>query len=83
MEKSKLIKGIDVHHKFWLLPEIKLLDGTKQRPLSYEADFVFWDIKANRRRVIDCKGVRTQAYLLKKKLFNFMYQGMYELEETI
>lgn len=35
---------------------------------TYRADFVFWDIKLHRRRVIDVKGVKTPAFIIKQKL---------------
>jgi hypothetical protein len=35
---------------------------------TYRADFVFWDVKEGRRRVIDVKGVQTPLFKLKKKL---------------
>jgi hypothetical protein len=35
---------------------------------TYKADFVFWDIKLRRRRVIDVKGMKTPVFRLKQKL---------------
>lgn len=39
-----------------------------QRPVRYIADFVYVDVKTGTPQVIDCKGVRTKEYLIKKKM---------------
>lgn len=39
-----------------------------QRPVRYIADFVYVDAKTGTPQVIDCKGVRTKEYLIKKKM---------------
>jgi hypothetical protein len=36
---------------------------------TYRADFVYFD-RAKRRHVVDCKGVRTKEYIIKKKLMH-------------
>ena len=36
---------------------------------TYRADFVYFD-RAKRRHVVDCKGVRTKDYVIKKKLMH-------------
>jgi hypothetical protein len=56
----------------------EVCDVEMQRPYSltvngllvatYRADFVFWDIQARRRRVIDVKGAMTPVFRLKQKL---------------
>jgi hypothetical protein len=35
---------------------------------TYRADFVFWDVKEGRRRVIDVKGMVTPLFKLKKRV---------------
>jgi len=35
---------------------------------TYRADFVFWDVKEGRQRVIDVKGMQTPLFKLKKKV---------------
>jgi hypothetical protein len=34
----------------------------------YRADFVFWDVKEGRQRVIDVKGMQTPLFKLKKRV---------------
>jgi hypothetical protein len=56
MKVGEISKPI-VHYVFQLIPE-----------LSYEADFVYFDYNLKAFIVEDTKGVRTQAYKMKKKL---------------
>lgn len=35
---------------------------------TYKCDFAFWDLKADRFRVIDVKGVETDVFKLKRKM---------------
>jgi hypothetical protein len=35
---------------------------------NYRADFVFWDVREGRQRVIDVKGMQTPLFKLKKKV---------------
>ena len=46
----------------------KTVKKVVQRPIRYVADFVYVDGKTGKTQVIDCKGVRTKEYLLKKKM---------------
>lgn len=47
--------------------------GKHPRPLTYKADFSFFDFNQNRKRVIDVKGVRTDVFALKKALVEHIY----------
>ena len=42
---------------------------------TYKADFSFWDDRAKRNRVIDCKGVLTGVFKLKAKMM-FSFHGI-------
>lgn len=54
------------------------------RPIIYIADFCFFDVKRDRFRVLDCKGMRTDLYLMKKKMFNYLYkQHGHFIEESL
>lgn len=54
------------------------------RPITYIADFIFFDKSKERFRIIDCKGMKTETYLLKKKMFNFKFLNEgYFIEENI
>jgi len=64
---KKLVKagravGLKLQPEFELLPRLILSDGKIQRPVNYTADFEFFDAKLGRRRVIDCKGWKTEIY---------------------
>lgn len=63
------IKDLDRQVKFTLLPSQKDANGkTIERPINYYADFVYTDTATNKRIVEDVKGVRTDAYILKRKI---------------
>lgn len=70
MNKAKRIKGLMVHPKFLLLEGFKI--GKKRfQPMYYIADFSY---EQNGVFVVeDVKGVRTEAFNLKAKLFASKY----------
>jgi hypothetical protein len=45
--------------------------GKKIRPIEYVADFMY--VQDGRQIVEDCKGMRTDVYKLKKKMFEYKY----------
>lgn len=61
-ERAGEVHGLKVHPKFILA------EPEGQRKLTYSADFSFWDSREKRLRVIDVKGVETQAFKIKRKL---------------
>lgn len=44
-----------------------------EHAVYYIADFVYFDIKAGKTIIEDCKGVRTKEYLIKRKLMKQRY----------
>ena len=73
------IEGLEIHKPFTLIPSYKL--GAKTiKPLTYEADFVFYDNELDCERVIDVKGFADDVFKLKKKLFDYKYQYLQGLE---
>lgn len=40
---------------------------------TYKADFVFYDIRERRRRVVDVKGVKTKDFIIKQKLMRAVH----------
>lgn len=83
MERAGLIKGLKRQVSYELIPAQyesyvrvsektgkPLRDGVKlvERACSYVADFVYTDCKTGDQVVLDTKGVRTEAYKIKKKL---------------
>ena len=64
-----IIGDITVHPEFLLQEKFTDSSGKKHREIKYEADFKYFDKKIGKIIVEDVKGMRTQIYKLKKKLF--------------
>lgn len=67
MERANLIHGLERQVPFQLVPSETGPDGKRLRPMRYVADFVWTDAEG-REHVEDVKGVRTEAYKIKKRL---------------
>lgn len=69
LEKAGEISNIETQVPFLLIPRQNnpITGKMIERPCSYIADFVYNDSKGN-RIVEDTKGVRTDAYIIKRKL---------------
>jgi hypothetical protein len=66
LEKVGAISGLALHPKFPLT-----VNG---KPVAhYEADAAYWDVQGGRQVVLDIKGVETDAFKLKAKLFRAIY----------
>lgn len=65
-EAAGAITELEVQPEFQLEPGF-VVDGKKVRAIKYRADFLF--MKDGRKTVVDVKGVRTQAFDIKAKLF--------------
>jgi hypothetical protein len=50
------------------------INGKKVKPIYYIADFIYIDPETAETIVEDVKGIRTEVYRLKKKLFEYKYQ---------
>jgi len=74
MEAAGEIKALIRQETFPLIPAFKK-NGKTYRGITYRADFGYID-KNGRRVVEDVKGYRTKEYLLKKKLFEYMYPDL-------
>lgn len=77
MEDEGLIENLRRQVRYELVPAFDV-DGKHYRPVSYVADFVYRE--DGREVVEDVKGVRTDTYRLKSKLFARRY-GM-SIRET-
>lgn len=79
MEISKKINNLKLQVPFVLVEGYKDLKGKKVRDIVYIADFTFYDEVEKRFRVLDCKGMKTQVFLIKEKIFNKIMkdQGVY------
>lgn len=71
LQKMKAITELEIHPTFELLEETTLPNGKKIRGIKYKADFQFQ--KDGEQIVVDVKGVKTEAFKLKEKLFYHRY----------
>lgn len=67
MERAGMIRQLRRQVSYELVPSERGPDGKTLRPMRYVADFVYTDA-SGREHVEDVKGVRTEAYKLKKRL---------------
>lgn len=77
-EKSGVIKELELQKSFELLPKFTI-NGKNIRAIKYVCDFYYYDNNRKRYVVEDVKGMRTDVYKLKKKLFEYKYK--IEIEE--
>ena len=73
LEKMGIIESLELQKKFLLQEGYTNAKGKKIRPIYYIADFYYYDYIDNKWVVEDVKGVRTDVYKLKKKLFEYKY----------
>jgi hypothetical protein len=73
LERAGIIKELELQPKFLLQEGYTNAKGKKIRPIYYIADFYYYDYIDNKWVVEDTKGVRTDVYKLKKKLFEYKY----------
>jgi len=66
LELSGEITNLRRQVRYELIPSLVREDGSKERPCSYVADFVF--DRAGRECVEDSKGFKTPDYIMKRKL---------------
>ena len=71
MEDSGLIKNLRCQVPFELQPKYTTKDGRKIKPINYVADFVYE--RDGCTYVQDSKGVRTDVYKMKRKMFEYKY----------
>lgn len=73
LERAGLIKNLKLQYEFELQPAFTL-KNKKIRKISYIADFYYFDNELNDYIIEDTKGMRTDIYKLKKKMFEFKYK---------
>lgn len=72
LERAGEITGLKLQVPFKLLDSYVRADGKIIRGITYIADFMYYD-KDGKMHVEDVKGVKTEVYKLKKKLFEKLY----------
>lgn len=74
LQKNGYIKDLQTQVKYVLIPSQKDEQGKViERECSYKADFVYFDIEANKTIVEDTKGFRTPEYKIKRKLMLYVH----------
>ena len=79
LERAGEIKELELQKEFVLQPSFKK-NGKTYRKTTYKADFYYFSIKDNKYIVEDVKGFKTDVYMLKKKIFEYVYNDL-ELKE--
>ncbi len=80
MELSLMLKA-GIIKDLQLQPRFVILDGytkgsRKVKAIEYVADFKYWDNEKQQWIIEDVKGLKTQVYQLKKKMFEARYTEM-------
>ena len=70
--RARVIKDLQLQVTFILQDEY-VFQGRKVRPITYVADFVYYDNEKKCTVVEDAKGMHTDVYKLKKKMFEKRY----------
>lgn len=73
LEELGYIKNLKLQPKF-LLQEGYRKNGKKIREVNYIADFMYYDCESGEEVIEDVKGIKTDVYKLKKKLFEYKYK---------
>ena len=68
LQRVGIIRDLQRQVKFELLPK---QDG--ERAVYYIADFVYYNVEEGKKVVEDTKGVRTEAYKLKRKMMLYFH----------
>ncbi len=73
LENNDYICCLELQKKFLLQEGYVNKKSKKIRPIYYIADFYYFDITKGEWVVEDVKGIKTEVYKLKKKLFEYRY----------
>lgn len=73
--KAGRIKDLELQPKFELQPKYKK-NGKTVRAITYIADFKYQLVSSGRYVVEDVKGMQTQAFKIKKKMFEYKYPDL-------
>lgn len=59
-----------------------IYQGKTIRAITYRGDFAYFDHRVNRGVIEDVKGVETDVFKIKKKMFQKKYGDLYDLRIT-
>jgi len=68
LQRSGEIKDLKIQVPFELVPK-----QVGERPVTYKADFTYYDNRKQQMIVEDTKGFRTKDYVIKRKLMKHLY----------
>ena len=71
LERAGEISSLRIHTRWELQPGWRDEDGKKWRAITYESDFDY--VEGDKFVVEDFKGVKTQVFKLKAKMFRYTY----------
>lgn len=66
------ISQLEMQKKYTLIPSQKKPSGGTERAVTYTADFAYKD-KTGREIVEDSKGMKTQQYIIRRKLMLYVH----------
>lgn len=72
LEKAGVITDLVLQPRYELQPAYEI-NGRKVRKIEYVADFEYFDTEKKQKVIEDVKGIKTDIYRLKKKLFEYKY----------
>lgn len=75
MQNCEQIEDLEVHPEFTVLLPFVDNEGKKVRAIKYEGDFMYKEV-GGKPVVEDVKGVRTELYRVKVKLFKRFFPGI-------
>jgi len=76
LERAGEITHLELQPKFVLQPKFEK-NGVKYRTITYAADFMYCDFASGGQVVVeDVKGMRTQQFELRRKLFEAKYPDL-------
>ena len=74
LKRAGEIKDFGLQPRYELQPTFKK-NGTTHRSITYVADFII-DNNDGTTEVVDIKGMETQVFKIKKKLFEYIYPDL-------
>ena len=72
MVKAGEIQELQLQPRFELQPAFER-NGKHFQAITYVADFAYFDNKTKKRVIEEVKGVETEAYKIKRKMFHFKH----------
>ena len=78
-ESEGKVKNINIHQSFILIPEYENFDGEKIQRMDYECDFFYYDVEKNKQMCVDIKGVEEPEFVIKRKLFDYVYRDKFKI----